>query len=99
MSQRQLLESYFSSRVLYKWQLLESGLPPATFVQERVRFTVVVMITGYELNYAPARISSEEHRSCADGRASTRHLHGKIARAARCLTVKVPAESAGAVAR
>ena len=45
------------------------------------------------------RFSSREHRSCADGRASTRHLHGKIERTARCLTVKAPAESAGAVAR
>jgi hypothetical protein len=29
-----------------------------------------------------------------DGRATARHLHGKIKRAARCLTVTVPAESA-----
>ena len=36
---------------------------------------------------------------CADGRASTRHLHGRTARGARCATVKVPAESARAVAR
>ena len=34
-----------------------------------------------------------------DGRATARHLHGKIERAARCLTVKVPAESADAVSR
>ena len=33
-----------------------------------------------------------------DGRATARHLHGMIERAARCLTVKVSAESAGAVA-
>ena len=32
-----------------------------------------------------------------DGRATARHLHGEIARAAPCLTVKVPAESADAV--
>ena len=46
-------------------------------------------------------LSLKEHRSCADGRAraSTRHLHGITERAARCDTVKVPAESAGAVAR
>ena len=31
-----------------------------------------------------------------DGRATARHLHGKIERAARCLTVKVQAESADA---
>jgi len=34
-----------------------------------------------------------------DGRATARHLHGKIERAARCLTVTVPAESAGAQLR
>ena len=55
--------------------------------------------TGSGRNYAPALISSEEHRSCADGRASTRHLHGITERTSRCDTVKVPAESAGAVAR
>eukprot|EP00964_Phaeocystis_antarctica_P011978 scaffold6611_cov57-Phaeocystis_antarctica.AAC.2 len=42
-------------------------------------------------------LALKEHRSCADGRASTRHLHGKTERAARCLTVKVSAESAGTV--
>ena len=42
---------------------------------------------------------AKEHRSCADGRASTRHLHGITERAARCDTMKVPAESSGAVAR
>eukprot|EP00964_Phaeocystis_antarctica_P033727 scaffold19129_cov45-Phaeocystis_antarctica.AAC.1 len=49
--------------------------------------------------YAPTRASSRVHRACADGRASTRHLHGITERAARCDTAKVPAESAGAVAR
>ena len=34
-----------------------------------------------------------------DGRATTRHLHGKMERAVRCLTVKVSAESADAVSR
>ena len=39
-----------------------------------------------------------EHRARVDGRATARHLHGIIARAVRCYTVKVSAESAGAVA-
>eukprot|EP00964_Phaeocystis_antarctica_P100621 scaffold66216_cov41-Phaeocystis_antarctica.AAC.2 len=57
-------------------------------------------LPGFErYNCPPTRASSRVHRACADGRASTRHLHGKTERAARCLTVKVPAESAGAVAR
>jgi hypothetical protein len=37
-------------------------------------------------------------RTRADGRAAARHLHGNIERAVRCVTVKVLAESAGAVA-
>ena len=44
------------------------------------------------------RFCAEEHRARVDGRATARHLHGKIERAARCLTMKVSAESAGAVA-
>ena len=44
------------------------------------------------------RFCAEEHRAHVDGRATARHLHGKKERAARCLTVKVSAESAGAVA-
>ena len=40
----------------------------------------------------------EEHRARVDGRATARHLHGTIERAVRCGTVKVSAESAGAVA-
>ena len=44
------------------------------------------------------RFSAEEHRARVDGRATTRHLHGNIERAVRCVTVKVSAESAGAVA-
>eukprot|EP00964_Phaeocystis_antarctica_P033682 scaffold19098_cov33-Phaeocystis_antarctica.AAC.1 len=55
--------------------------------------------TGFERYCPPTRISSEEHRSCADGRASTRHLHGITRATPRSGTVKVPAESAGAVAR
>ena len=45
-----------------------------------------------------ARFSVEEHRARVDGRATARHLHGTIERAVRCGTVKVSAESAGAVA-
>ena len=41
---------------------------------------------------------SEEHRARVDGRATARHLHGTIERAVRSGTVKVSAESAGAVA-
>ena len=44
------------------------------------------------------RFCAKEHRARVDGRATARHLHGKRERAARCLTVKVSAESAGAVA-
>ena len=44
------------------------------------------------------RFSAKEHRTRVDGRATARHLHGTIERALRCGTVKVSAESAGAVA-
>ena len=44
-----------------------------------------------------ARFCAEEHRARVDGRATARHLHGIIERAVRCDTVKVSAESAGAV--
>jgi hypothetical protein len=44
------------------------------------------------------RFCAKEHRARVDGRATARHLHGKIERAARCLTVKISVESAGAVA-
>jgi hypothetical protein len=50
-------------------------------------------------NVSPSRdFCAKEHRARVHGRATARHLHGKIERAARCLTVKVSAESAGAVA-
>ena len=55
--------------------------------------------TGFERYCPPTRVSSRVPSARADGRASTRHLHGKTEHTARCLTVKVPAESAGAVAR
>ena len=45
-----------------------------------------------------ARFCAEEHRARVDGRVTARHLHGIIERAVRCDTVKVSAESAGAVA-
>ena len=45
-----------------------------------------------------ARFSAKEHRARVDGRATARHLHGIIDRTVRCYTVKVSAESAGAVA-
>ena len=44
-------------------------------------------------------IRAKQHRSCVDGRATARHLHGKMERAVRCFTVKVSAESADAVSR
>ena len=53
---------------------------------------ITTKITGTEF---PPR----EHRARVDGRATARHLHGIIERAVRCDTVKVSAESAGAVAR
>ena len=42
--------------------------------------------------------SAKEHRARVDGRATTRHLHGRILLTVRYATVKVSAESAGAVA-
>ena len=45
-----------------------------------------------------ARFSAKEHRARVDGRAAARHPHGRIEHAVRCATVKVSAESAGAVA-
>jgi hypothetical protein len=42
--------------------------------------------------------ANQQHRARVDGWATARHLHGMIERAVRCYTVKVSAESAGAVA-
>ena len=56
-------------------------------------------MSGSVVEFVPiTRFSAEEHRARVDGRATARHLHGKIERAVRCVTVKVSAESAGAVA-
>ena len=44
------------------------------------------------------RFCAKEHRARVDGRATARHLLGMIERALRCHTVKVSAESSGAVA-
>ena len=55
--------------------------------------------TGSERKSHGFTFDAKEHRSCVDGRATTRHLHGTTERAARCGTVKVPAESADAVSR
>ena len=55
--------------------------------------------TGCERKSHGLHFCAKEHRSCVDGRATTRHLHGTTERAARCGTVKVPAESADAVSR
>ena len=51
--------------------------------------------------YCPhdAILRERTDRARVDGRATARHLHGIIERAVRCDTVKVSAESAGAVAR
>ena len=50
--------------------------------------------------YHGSNFFAGEHRSCVpDGRATTRHLHGRTERGARCATVKVSAESADAVSR
>ena len=59
----------------------------------------VAPLTGSGLKYPPTNFCAKEHRSCVDGRATARHLHGKMERAVRCLTVKVSAESADAVSR
>ena len=59
------------------------------FVQRRLH------VTGLAQFIPITRFCAEEHRARVDGRATDRHLHGKIE---RCLTVKVSAESAGAVA-
>ena len=66
---------------------------------ERAQVPASGYFKGFERYCPHDELSLKEHRSCADGRASTRHLHGITERAARCDTVKVPAESAGAVAR
>ena len=58
---------------------------------------MTILHTGSGLKYPPDELFAKEHRSCVDGRATARHLHGKMERAVRCLTVKVPAESADAV--
>ena len=82
----------------------ERGCDPLPVRQSRVICHGVMKTwkstsTGFERYCPPTRIDAKEHRSCADGRASTRHLHGITERAARCDTVKVPAESADAVSR
>ena len=55
-------------------------------------------VRGLALFVPITRFSAKEHRARVDGRATARHLHGMIERAVRCYTVKVSAESAGAVA-
>ena len=45
-----------------------------------------------------ADFAPKEHPARVDGRATARHLHGRTAHTVRCATVKVSAESAGAVA-
>ena len=50
-------------------------------------------ICPHHRNFARGRTP----RARVDGRATARHLHGMIERAVRCHTVKVSAESAGAV--
>ena len=56
-------------------------------------------IVGGLAQFVPiARFCAEEHRARVDGRATARHPHGNTERAVRCVTVKVSAESAGAVA-
>ena len=58
----------------------------------------VIHFTGGLVEFAPGtRFCAKEHRARVDGRATPRHLHGNIERAVRCVTVKVSAESAGAV--
>jgi hypothetical protein len=53
---------------------------------------------GGVLIYPLQAIQRQGSRARVDGRATARHLHGIIERAVRCDTVKVSAESAGAVA-
>ena len=58
----------------------------------RLYGTVYLTVRGLSVILPMTILSLKEHRSqisCADGRASTRHLHGRTARAARCATVKV----------
>ena len=71
----------------------------------RVRLYGCIMVAnrhfifrGSERKYPPTNFSPREHRARVDGRATARHLHGIIERAVRCDTVKVSAESSGAVA-
>ena len=62
-------------------------------------YTLAGGLQGGLVEFDPiTRFCAEEHRARVGGRATARHLHGKIERAVRCLTVKVSAESAGAVA-
>ena len=62
------------------------------------RAGVVLYVRGLAQFVPIARFSAKEHRARVDGRATVRHLHGIIERTVRCYTVKVSAESAGAVA-
>ena len=59
-----------------------------------------VLWTGFGPIYSIpiARSVPKNTAARVDGRATARHLHGTIERALRCGTVKVSAESAGAVA-
>ena len=54
--------------------------------------------TGSRHRAPSYKFTSTEHRARVDGRATARHLHGRTAHTVRCATVKVSAESAGAVA-
>jgi hypothetical protein len=64
----------------------------------RVCGVVSSPITGLAQCIPITRFCAKEHRARVDGRATARHLHGMIERAVRCHTVKLSAESAGAVA-
>ena len=63
-----------------------------------ISLETIKFIRGLALFIPIARFSAKEHGARVDGRATARHPHGRTAHAVRCATVKVSAESAGAVA-
>ena len=55
--------------------------------------------TGCERKSHGSNFFAGVHTTCVDGRATTRHLHGRVQLTVRYATVKVSAESADAVSR
>ena len=82
------------------WPFIGTTTTGSSLVHRELDCTAVCRtpVRGLALFVPMTRFCAKEHGARVDGRATARHLHGIIERAVRCYTVKVSAESAGAVA-